>query len=43
MPPDASHSILPTSGDVQSLLEKNYEADESITKRNYRDFTVKTK
>ena len=40
---DSSHSTPPTSGEVQSLLEKNYEAGESITKRNYRDLAVKTK
>ncbi len=40
---DASHPTLPTSGEVQSLLEKNQEAGESITKRNYRDLAVKTK
>ena len=40
---DASRSTLPTSGEVQSLLEKNYEAGKSITKRNYRDLAVKTK
>jgi len=40
---DASESTPPTFGEVQSLLEKNYEAGESITKRNYRDLAVKTK
>ena len=40
---DAFHSILPTSGDVENLLEKTKKPAGKITKGDYRDLAVKTK
>ena len=40
---DASDSTPPTSGEVRTTLGKNLEDRGLITKRNYRDLTVKTK